>query len=455
MSLLFISHSASDYLIAEALRNSIDSLLSESDELITISYSSSAERGPQGGDEWRDWIEQQVVEAKMALIVLSRESVSRPWPLWEAAACRGVALQRAYKDEKLIFPRIIALTYGIERDECPDPFLSGQICSGENREDMESVFIQVLEFHGMEAGSVFKAGKKVDKVLDSYLSKVKQALLDAPSLITESIVQDWLSRLKKLTEDQRWSELTSFQRSMNLAFGFDQTTMQRKIDLRLHRRLGEYQLEQRNFREAIVQLRLARESAPRDIHVLSRLSESLLKYILENEEHESIKTMQSEVENLLRRIETLDPDAFYAIPDTAALAAKYHRRILKQPKEAIKIYSKALKLNPNSYYLADGLGQTQIEIGKIDEAKKTYIDTLTILKRIPDHNVWSLATKTTASVVLDNLEAAKLTIDEIIKFKPTQNELISIKAGIQDISDKIGLSETEKESLLSKFRDLV
>ncbi len=43
---------------------------------------------------------------------------------------------------------------------------------------------------------------------------------------------------------------------------------------------------------------------------------------------------------------------------------------MKKPKEAIKVYSKALKLNPNSYYLADVLEQTQIEMGQIDEAKK-------------------------------------------------------------------------------------
>lgn len=451
MSTLFISHSASDHEIAEALRRAISTLLGESIGLIEIQYSSSAERGPQGGDKWRQWIDQQVVEAKTALIVLSRESVTRSWPLWEAAACRGVALQRMQKETEPVDPLIIALTYGITKDECPDPLQAEQIYSGEDPDDMIIAFKQILKYHQADENVFVNVGEIGKKVLRTYIDSVKKTLLNAPSLVTEATVQDWLVRLDKLVEDKRWTELRSYQNWMNLAFGHDSKTMQRQIDFRLHRRLGDYYLEQRHFLWAIEQLRLARESAPRDIYVLGRLSEALIKQILISDKPESSKKLQDEVKDLQKRITDLDPEAIYTNSDTAALAAKYSRRIEKDSKKAIEIYTRALKHNPDSYYLADVLGQTQIEVGNKNDAIKTYKDTLKILERIDDYNVWSLATKTTANLVLQNLNDAKNAIDEIIKLHPTKNQLMSIKEGILDICAKTGIAEKDKKDLMTRM----
>ena len=82
MSTLFISHSSPDHEIAKALEEAISIIVGESSGKINISYSSSAERGPYGGEEWREWIEQQIVEATTVLIILTRESVTRHWPIW-------------------------------------------------------------------------------------------------------------------------------------------------------------------------------------------------------------------------------------------------------------------------------------------------------------------------------------------------------------------------------------
>ncbi len=451
VSTLFISHSSPDYEIAEALQKAISKLLDEDSGQIKICYSSSAERGPHGGEEWRKWIEQQIVDATTALIILSRESVTRHWPIWEAAACRGVGLQRARENNESVRPRIIALTYGITDAECPDPFRKEQIFSGESSEDMERVFMQVLGYHGIESETLFKAGKHLENTLKIYLSSVEKLLLNAPSLVSEASVQDWLERLDKLVEDQRWSELPSFQHWMNIAFGYDQKTMLRQIDLRLHRRLGEYHLEQRNFVQAIEQLRFARESAPRDIYILSRLTEALIKHILESDERISSTEMQEEIEDLLRRITVLDPDILYSTPDSAAMAAKYQRRIKNNHKEAITIYKKSLSLNPDSYYLADVLGQTQIEVGKIKEAENTYTQALEILSRIPDYNIWSLATKTTANLVLNKISDAGESIDEIIKLNPTVNQLESIKDGIVSVCRKIKRDEAMVREFIEKI----
>ncbi len=444
MSTLFISHSAPDHAIAEALEKAINVLSEGCSEPITITYSSSASKGPEGGEEWRGWIEKQIVAATTVLVILSRESITRHWPIWEAAACRGVALQRKQENKDPVTPKIIALSYGITNEECPDPFREEQIFSGESKEGMKEVFTQVLEFHKIDSSTMLDAGIKMGKAFDSYIKKIQQSLLSTPSLVTEASVQDWLVRLDELIKDNRLPELIKYQDWMNIAFGLNsEATMQNQIDLRLHRRLGEYYLDQREFNHAKQQLRLARKSAPRDIYVLSRLTESLIKHMLKDKNKLSADRFEAEVEELIDRIKTLDPDALYDNPDTAALAAKYQRLIKNDPKEAIETYKKALKNNPDSYYLADVLGQTQIEINAVESAKKTYRNALEILDRIPDHSIWSLATKVTANLVLGHTLIAKETIQEIIKLEPTQNELASIKSGIQDICKKLSINEQE------------
>jgi len=453
MSSLFISHSAPDNEIATALKDAIYTLLSEDQSLIKINYSSSAQSGPQGGEEWRTWIEQQIIDAQTVLVILTPESVTRHWPIWEAAACRGVALLRESQckgeDNAHIYPKIIGITYGISNTECPDPLRKEQIISGENRAQMEELFIQIMDYHNISRSLTMEAGRKMDATLDTYLVKVSKSLLDTSSLVNEASVQDWLSRLNNLAQAKRWSELENYQHWMNIAFGQDQTNMRPQIDLRLHRRLGDYYLEQRNLSLAIEQLRLARKSAPRDIYVLSRLSEALIKNRLENTETD----LEPEIEELLSRINELDPYALYSNPDSAALAAKYQRKIKNAPETAIEIYTKALEHNPKSYYLADVLGQTQIETGALRNAKQTYQKAKNILKDLSDRNenIWSLATEVTSNIVLDNVDDAKESIRKITKLNPTENQLIAIKSGINDICDKLNISSKVTQSILESF----
>ena len=316
---------------------------------------------------------------------------------------------------------------------------------------MERVFLQILEYHSIEKGITFKAGQRLENVLNIYLSSVKRILLDAPSLISEASVQDWLSRLDSLIENKRWSELVSFQHRMNIAFGYDKKTMLRQIDLRLHRRLGECHLEQLNYEQAIEQLKYARESAPRDIYVLSRLVEALIKYILNTEEETGLSDFKEDIEELLIRIDVIDPDILYVNPDSAAVAAKYQRRINNNIQEAIRIYRKSLNLNPDSYYLADVLGQTLIDAGDLKEAEESYQKALEIINRIHDYNIWSLATKTTANLVLNQFDRALESANDISNLNPSLNQVESIKGGIVSLCMKLNVDKNNERRLLKKI----
>lgn len=470
MSILFISHSAPDNEIAEALDDAIRKLLGENSNEIKVRYSSSADHGPHGGEEWRSWIETQILGATTALIILTRESVTRHWPIWEAAACRGVSLAREQNKIEPRGPKIVALTFGISDVDCPDPFKKEQISSGTNPDDVENIFLQILEYHCIDPKVQFKAGQKLPEVLEQYLTSVKKTLLNTSSLVTEASVQDWLSRLNSLISEKRWSELGSFQRRMEVAFGYSKTTgygktTMRQIDLRLHRRLGECHLEQQNFEEAASQLRCARESAPRDVYVLSRLAEALIKHILkisknneksdasslQDEDKEKIDKLQDEVEEIIEKTNSLDPEILYSNPDSAAVSAKYHRRIKGDTQEALRIYRKSFQLNPESYYLADVLGQTLIEEGEFDAAKKTYKKAEDILKRIHDHNIWSLATSTTAYLVLGKSDLAIQAASEIVSLNPTANQTDSMIKGVSELCEKLQINDDIKIELIRKL----
>ena len=81
---LFISHTAADRAFAQALDKAIKKLIESNKSAIEVQYSSSAELGPQGGVEWRKWINEVVVKARTAIFVVTSESMSKPWLLQSA-----------------------------------------------------------------------------------------------------------------------------------------------------------------------------------------------------------------------------------------------------------------------------------------------------------------------------------------------------------------------------------
>jgi hypothetical protein len=231
-NVLFISHNAADRPFAVALQSAIRELI-DSDTLIDVRYSTSDEGGPQGGEKWREWIYRQVVEARTALIVVTPHALGKPWLLWEAGACWGAALAKKAADgvaqgtpevhhrEALGVRLNVSIAYGLAENECPDALRGDQIIQGANAERMKQLLQRILQTHAIHSNLLFKAGERMQGVLDRYLAKVRTAMLQAPSLATEANVQDWISRLDTLVRADRLSELGGFERWMSLAFGRD------------------------------------------------------------------------------------------------------------------------------------------------------------------------------------------------------------------------------------------
>jgi tetratricopeptide (TPR) repeat protein len=461
-NVLFISHNAADRPFAVAIKTAIHELL-DSDMLIDVRFSTSDETGPQGGEQWRDWIYRQVVEARTALIVVTPHALGKPWLLWEAGACWGAAL--AQQAVRGVFPvraaadgsngtaaRLhVSIAYGLAENECPDPLRGDQIILGANLDRVKFLLQRILQTHNIPNNILFKAGERMQDVLQRYLKAVRTAVLQAPSLVTEANVQDWLERLEELVRSNRLSELKGYQRWMTLAFGRDGEAAGVPIDVRLHRRLGELYLSQKDFARAAEQLGLARRAAPRDIYVMRPLVEVSIKRLLSEQTDAAPATANEDVESLLVAIKDLDQEAFVSSPDAAGLYGKYLRRVAKKPESAADVYAEALRASPNSYYLADLLAQTQLELGHGDEAKATYRQAIGIIDRLGENNVWSQATAATACLALGDIDGARKRVAAIAALGVSRAELDTISSGLLEVAQRAGIAQSAISEVLTEL----
>jgi tetratricopeptide (TPR) repeat protein len=463
-NVLFISHNAADRPFALALQAAIHELV-DSHTLIDVRYSTSDDAGPQGGEKWREWIYRQVVEARTTLLVVTPHALGKPWLLWEAGACWGAALARkvgggtppdnseAAHTGVLGDRLIVSIAYGLADSECPDPLRGEQIVQGANADRIRLQLRRILRAHGISGDLFYEAGERMHGVLERYLVTVRNAMMRAPSLVNEANVQDWLSRLDALVRSDRLSELGGFQRWMTLAFGRetdeDADTGGVPIDVRLHRRLGELYLGQRQYDLAVKQLRLAWRAAPRDIYVLRPLAEASMKRLLAGETASKDLSTRAEIETLLDAIGELDDRAFKANPEAAGLRAKYLRRVVGDPEQALQVYQQGLEANPNSYYLADLVAQTQLELGRRDDAQVNFRRALDIIERVDESNIWSHATAATACVGLGDLQGARRHLTSLAALgEPlSESQVDTISRGIREVAQRLGNSEDVQAAL--------
>jgi tetratricopeptide (TPR) repeat protein len=452
---LFISHNAADRPFAVALEKALKKLVG-SETRLDIQFSTSDQSGPQGGEKWRDWIYKQVVQARTALIVVSPHALGKPWLLWEAGACWGAALaQRASSLSEggpLGSRQVVSIAFGISDRECPDPLRGDQIVHGNDEERMAALFERVLRAHDILGDELLAAVKRMPKVMQPYLGQVREAMLQAPSLVNEANVQDWLERLDTLVRNDRRSELGGFTRWMMLAFGReaddDGAAGPLPIDVRLHRRLGELYLGERQYPQAIEQLRLAWLMAPRDVYVLRPLAEASMKHLLAGAA--DAVALRDDLKRQLEAIQDLDPRAHEATPDPCALYAKYLRRVQGDSAQALEVLAAGLRANPDSYYLADLLAQSQLELGQVAAARQTYEHALAIIDKLKEQNLWTRATAAAACVALGRMDAARAQLAALATLAeaPRPDQVESIANSLREVAQRSGVAEGAIDDVL-------
>jgi len=426
---IFISHTHNDKALADAIADLVEGLFGDK---VSVNYSSRKELdgGIGPGQDWFNWIVDQVAGTDVALILLTPGSVQKPWLLWEAGAVAGTAFAKLRdnpdakaREKGNVFP----MTFGIRGSEIPTPFARTQSISGVDPLDMKKLLDDLVDRFGDALG--FKprewanVGEKQPGVLKSYFDKIDPILRTLPLPITEAAVQEWLGRLGQLERENRFSEAGVMENWLNVAFGRDESEdKQRPFDMRIHRLLGEMYSRSKQPADAARQFQLACKLAPRDIFLLRRLG----KAYLDQGDRTNTKTVLDE-------IEALDKDAFKANSENAALKARYYQDggNLTGARDVLAV---AFENIPASYYLGDLLGQAYIKLGDTAKAKEVYLQVGRVLTDLREQNVWTYATRLSAAIVCEDDAAIAAALAKLSAVRPSRGELESIERGIRNLT---------------------
>jgi hypothetical protein len=139
---LFLSHSHGDHELASAIKQLIENCFPGHIE-VQASSAAPSEGGIGAGRDWLHWIHNQVRGSKFTAVILTPNSVSKPWLMWEAGAVSGVSLAT----QKV--STIVPLVYRLSMEQVPSPLRSRQAARGEDRESIKRVLETVQQSVGL------------------------------------------------------------------------------------------------------------------------------------------------------------------------------------------------------------------------------------------------------------------------------------------------------------------
>ncbi|MEV0764248.1 toll/interleukin-1 receptor domain-containing protein [Nocardia sp. NPDC050435] len=437
--IIFISHTESDKAIADAVDDAVKSLFGVG--AVTVVYSTSRELGSsvKFGEDWFQWIAKHVQTATVTLVVLTPTSVRKPWVLWEAGAVFGAVLAAPAAQLRTVRP----ITFQIGMSDVPSPLANSHahIARGDSLPDVKLLLNEFVEQFSGDRTATIRAAQRVDSVAMQWLDTVAEALRTAPLTPSEPIVSEWCERLDTLAADGRASEVKQLHEWLLVAFGQGHGIEQNPIDIRLHRRLAELYLATKNYREAAAQFEMARKLSPRDLFILRSLGQTYLS-----------DRNYADTDQVLQSIASLAPDAFASNVECAALKGRWFRAQGHIP-EAREVYSAAFAKNSNSYYLADLLGNAELQLGRKSDAALTYGRALAIINRIAERNLWTEATAATAAIVSGDLVAAQAHLAAVRTHRPTAAEVESILQGLERLQGPLDIDAEQMASWSRILRD--
>lgn len=123
---IFFSHSTRDRDLASALKSLLQDTFGI--ERLAVDFSSDQEAGGgiPPGEQWLPWIRERIERADRTYVLLTPNSIAKPWVLWEAGAAAGVAL--ALNKPATVVP----ITFGIPDSDIPSPLTAAQRIRGDS-----------------------------------------------------------------------------------------------------------------------------------------------------------------------------------------------------------------------------------------------------------------------------------------------------------------------------------
>lgn len=383
---IFVSHAHIDAAIAAALKTLLVKIFDD----IEVDYSAdlSAGGGIEAGANWLQWILDKVRSCNLAVVVLTPESLSHPWLMWESGAVNGIAL--ALEEQRQIVP----LLFRVNRENLTGPLSHLQAEQGETEQGIYRAVLAVWDLLGRKPGEE-KLKLLFDAALSGYLEQIQDVLQDRPQSLDEGGVQEWCERLDALRRAGRYTEVGHVHRALLRAVGpAADDTNQVPLDVRLHRRLGELYLDAERGPEAAVQFDLALRLFTRDVFLMHKLA---LAQLDARDRGSALTT--------LKRIEKLDHAAVFEDPDVAGLKGRLYREEWQATsnesdlRTARDAYQAALTHSPTSYYMAGNVGELSLALNDRKAADQAYQHAVDAIRRTGERTWWSLTTLASAKIV--------------------------------------------------------
>jgi tetratricopeptide (TPR) repeat protein len=429
---IFVSLTTADDGFVRALRDLLKGVLGDA---VRLRYSTSREleEGISHGEDWFQWIVQRVQECDFALIILTAESIYKPWILWESGAVYGTALTAGQDGLRKIRP----LRFGLKSEQIPSPIAATkvQVLDGTSPEDIERFCRDVLHEYQNDLGfeKYHAARANLDAMIEKYCTMVNKQLERAAAVVSDAMVSTWRERLRKLLADNRASETEHIQSWIDIAFGREAADAERPLDVGLHVDLASAYRKARKPDKAIAQLSLAQKLAPRDIFVLRELGKLYL---------DLGERGVGDAERIVKRIESLDSTASTHNTECAALAARLS--LAKGDVDsAIKQLQEAVRQNGDSYYLANLLAEALVakalQVNRVrpdlGEAIQAFQRVEGIVRKLSEteQNVWTRATLANALIAQGDIEGANAEVDAILE-APDGEHLESIRRGFRSLA---------------------
>ncbi|GAA0947124.1 toll/interleukin-1 receptor domain-containing protein [Virgisporangium aurantiacum] len=432
---IFISHAHVDAPLAEAVKTLLDDVF---DNEVAVAYSSdqSVGGGIAAGANWLQWIVDEVRRCDIAIVMLTPESLNRPWLMWEIGAVSGVAL--GMETQRPIVP----LLFRVSVEVVPGPLHPLQAVQGEAEAGMRRMVETVWD--RIQRPGQRQLAMLLAHALPIYLESVQRALQNRAQALTEDGVQEWCERIDMLRRAGRSAEVAHIHRALLLAFAPPgEDSSQVPLDLRLHRRLGELYLDARRGQEAVAQFELALRLFGKDVFVLHKLA---LAHLEAGNGGEAIRTLD--------RIATLDPAAVTENPEVAGLKGRLHRQRWEQDRNTADLraardaYRAAMETAAESYYMAANVGELSLALGERDVALQAYDSAVATIRRSGERSVWSLATLATAAIVAGESEEALSLLGEIGALDCPPRDLETIRNSLRRLRDHLSASAEDLASWL-------
>jgi len=172
---IFLSHSTRDAEIAGALKALLDAVFGNG---VKVTYSSDQAPGAgvRAGARWRAWIKEEIRAADQTHVLLTPNSLGRPWVLWESGVAAGVAIGNL--DDRAVLP----VMFGLSEDDVPQPLRDKHAVKGDTDDPngvhrlLQCVNEDLVKSQPDAALSDDALEGKTHEYAQRYLDEIEQAL---------------------------------------------------------------------------------------------------------------------------------------------------------------------------------------------------------------------------------------------------------------------------------------